>query len=627
MDAMDPFDLVGDVLDGFRVEEFIGEGALSVVYRARNVGLAAPACVKCLNLPATLDPSFAQSIVMSFQEGCKLHYRLARGHLVIAQTFASGTTVAPRTGSQVHYIVREWFEGESLTRDLRRRRAEGNHGRSLVETVALFEPIVSALTYAETQDASHLSLMPSNMFLATSEEGATLKLLDFGVGRAVDEAASSRTGKPEPAPRMKLLLPAYAAPEQLLGTLGPVGSWTDVYAFALVLLEVLSDRPVMAEKDATALVARTLSTTSRPTPQAHGVTLPAIVDRALVRALALEPELRQTTVAELWAEITSAVRPARNERRRLVAFLRRMRRSRRTTVMLRRSGNSAFPEEEAPTAKARGVVGMLTARTMRASTRPPPLRSVAPPPTPSKKPPPPRPALSKAPPPRPPAIAPTSVGVSSMPESITPAPVEATPPVESSGRLDAHEVAVREPQPVLPSPFALPQRSSPWDRRMLILAGVGSAIALSVVVLLVALVRHVHRPADAHVAATLTASAPPRATVSPPPAPPPVESAQVAEAALTTPSTHPGRFNKKRALAAIAETTTDLSSCRRAGGVWGVGQAGVVFNNDGTVRTVMMGAPFRGPEGDCVKGHIADARTDAFVGVVGPIYARFVIPY
>jgi hypothetical protein len=101
----------------------------------------------------------------------------------------------------------------------------------------------------------------------------------------------------------------------------------------------------------------------------------------------------------------------------------------------------------------------------------------------------------------------------------------------------------------------------------------------------------------------------------------------VASTTPLTPSTHPGHFNKKRALAAIAETTTDLSSCRRAGGVWGVGQAGVVFNNDGTVRTVMMGAPFRGPEGDCVKGHIADARTDAFVGVVGPIYARFVIPY
>ncbi len=576
MDAMDPFDLVGDVLDGFRVEEFIGEGALSVVYRARNVGLAAPACVKCLNLPSTLDPALTHSIVESFQEGCKLHFRLARGHLAIAQTFASGTTLAPRTGTPVHYIVREWFEGESLARNLSRRRAEGGHGRSLAETVALFNPIVSALTYAETQDAAHLSLMPSNMFLADDGEGGvTLKLLDFGVGRAVDDAASTRTGKPEP--RMRLLLPAYAAPEQLLGTLGPVGSWTDVYAFALVLLEVLSDKPVMAEKDAGTLVARTLNTTLRPTPREHGVTLPAVVDRALVRALALEPELRQATVAELWTEITSVLK-ARNERRRLVTLLRRLRRSRRAT---RRAGDSAFPEEEATTAKARGVAAMLTGRTtMRASTRPPPLRSVRPPaPTPSKKPPP-KPALPKAPPipPAPAPVAPEQVSRAPSPIPAPPIPYEVlsasvltTAPAESNGRLETHEVAVREPQPVLPSPFALPRRSQPWDRRMLILLGVGSAVALSVVILLGALVRHIIRPRpDAHTHLTsvpTTPLAPTSASVSPPPPPEPTA---VAETASVTPPNppvrpRPGHFNKKRALAAIAETTSDsleLQACR-----------------------------------------------------------------
>jgi hypothetical protein len=109
-----------------------------------------------------------------------------------------------------------------------------------------------------------------------------------------------------------------------------------------------------------------------------------------------------------------------------------------------------------------------------------------------------------------------------------------------------------------------------------------------------------------------------------------MQTADTATTAVTAPPARPGRpghFNKKRALAAIAETTTDLTSCRRSGGVWGLGQAGVIFNNDGSVRTVMMGAPFRGPEGDCVKGLIGQAHIDPFVGVIGPIYARFVIPY
>jgi len=40
-----------------------------------------------------------------------------------------------------------------------------------------------------------------------------------------------------------------------------------------------------------------------------------------------------------------------------------------------------------------------------------------------------------------------------------------------------------------------------------------------------------------------------------------------------------------------------------------------------------MGQPFRGPEGDCVKDQIAHAHIDPFVGIIGPIYVRFVIPY
>ncbi len=687
MDSMDPFDLVGDVLDGqFRVDEFIGEGALSVVYRAHNEGVDAPACVKCLNLPSTLDPTFARSIVASFQEGCKLHFRLARGHLAIAQTFASGSTVAPRTGGQVQYIVREWFEGESLAGNLRRRRAEGEHGRSLEEIIELFDPIASALTYAQTQGSSHLSLMPSNMFLAEYEDQEpTLKLLDFGVGRVVDDAASTRGNKPEP--RMRILLPTYAAPEQLLGTLGPVGSWTDVYAFALVLLEVLSGKPVMSEKDAGALVARALSTRSRPTPREQGVELPPAVDAAISRALLLEPESRFMTVAELWDEILASTRPARSERRRLVAHLRRLRRARKSIAPLARpvqtvpddtSRDPAFPPEEAPTTKARGVVAMLTARTMRASTRPPPK-------VPSKK-----PSMTAKPRPKAPPVKPARPQASAapapiaepisnaapadevaqealahqvsvpppmllpklVPEMVLVAPplaaplsapvVDLAPPPppqasESYGRLETHEVSVREPEAVLPSPFALPRRSLDLPRHVLLAGGVGVVVLLSGILLIVALVRRGHGSSDTRSGALTSATAHATSTIAPAETPTtPATTSQVVDTASAIASAppappastgRPGRFNRKRSLAAIAEVTTDLSDCRKKPGVWGIGQAGVVFKNDGTVRTVMMGAPFLGPQGDCVKAHIAQARTDPFVGIIGPVYANFVIPY
>ena len=123
----DPFDLVGDVLDGqFRVDAFAGEGDLSVVYKGHHLGVDAPVAIKCLNLPDTLDRALARPLVDGFKEASRVHYRLARGNLHIAQTIASGSTLVPRSGVVVPYLVREWFEGESLGSNLAWRRSRSS---------------------------------------------------------------------------------------------------------------------------------------------------------------------------------------------------------------------------------------------------------------------------------------------------------------------------------------------------------------------------------------------------------------------------------------------------------------------------------------------------------------------
>src|SRR3974390_1753580 len=91
----DPFDLLGDVLDGqFRVDAFAGEGELSVVYKGHHLGVDAPVAIKCLNLPETLHQALARPLVEGFKEASRVHYRLARGTLHIARAIASGSTLA-----------------------------------------------------------------------------------------------------------------------------------------------------------------------------------------------------------------------------------------------------------------------------------------------------------------------------------------------------------------------------------------------------------------------------------------------------------------------------------------------------------------------------------------------------
>jgi serine/threonine protein kinase len=244
----DPFDLLGDVLDGqFRVESFVGEGELSVVYKGHHLGVDAPVAIKCLNLPETLHPALARPLVQGFKEASRIHYRLARGNLHIAHAIASGSTLAPRTGQMVSYLVREWFDGEPLAAELGRRRSESRTGRPLDETFALLDTVFDAVSYAHGQGEVHLGLNPTNLFMArraNAPSGGTLKVLDFGMAGTITAFGSAGPASSAPT-GLRLMLPAYAAPEQLERAVGRLGPWTDVYALALIMLEVLSDRMVM----------------------------------------------------------------------------------------------------------------------------------------------------------------------------------------------------------------------------------------------------------------------------------------------------------------------------------------------------------------------------------------------
>ncbi len=305
----DPFDLVGDTLEGqFRVLEVAGEGDLSVVYKGHHLGVDATVAIKCLNLPATLDAALVEPLIDSFREASRLHYRLARGNLNIAQSIASGSTLAPRTGTLVPYLVREWFEGESLRNDLRRRSDQRKKGRSLDDAIKLLEPAVEGVAYAHTQDVVHLSLHPSNFFIAKKGTQRSLKVLDFGVARTMNELAAGIPRDSQPSHGLRVLFPGYAAPEQLDQSVGPVGPATDVYAMALVIMEVLSDRPVMPGQETGTLVDKALDKTNRPTPRAHGLQLPKGVEAALTRAVSLEPGKRQKNVATFWNDVRAAAK-------------------------------------------------------------------------------------------------------------------------------------------------------------------------------------------------------------------------------------------------------------------------------------------------------------------------------
>ena len=303
-DIEDPFDLVGDVLDGqFRVDRFAGEGDFTVVYKGHHLGVDAPVAIKCLNVPPTLDVALLEPFLESFRDGARLHYRLALGNLHIARSIAFGTTMAPRTGQSVPYLVREWLEGCSLAADFEERAKEGLRPRSLREVIGLLDSAAEALAYAHHQGVVHHSINPRNLFVVPTLEGRIVKVLDFGVAKLLNEhSVSSGTNG------LRVMFPSYAAPEQLDRRFGTPGAATDVYAMALVIYEALSGSPVVPHNTPVADMLHSFQPGLRPTAQSLGVPISGHVEAVLTRALALEPAVRHGNVGEFWRDLRGAAR-------------------------------------------------------------------------------------------------------------------------------------------------------------------------------------------------------------------------------------------------------------------------------------------------------------------------------
>ena len=294
--AADDLGLSGRVIDGrFRVEKFIGRGDLSVVYNGTDVLDGSPVAIKCLAPPPGMDPSLLAMFLETFKAGSEAHRKLAEGCPHIAPIFEIGSTFAAKISAEVPYLVREWFDGTSLGHELLLRRSEEKTGRSLRAAIQLLDPVAEALAFAHAQDLVHERVNPQNFFVTS---GKGVKVLDFGTARALYPTA--RDGEGSGLLAISAALLAYAAPEQIDAALGPIGPPTDVYGLALLVLEVLRDRPALSVASGSDIVPRILDPNARPTPKALGITIGSETEAVLARAVKLEPSGRQRTAREFW---------------------------------------------------------------------------------------------------------------------------------------------------------------------------------------------------------------------------------------------------------------------------------------------------------------------------------------
>ncbi len=299
----DPFGLVGVTLDGmFRVDRVIGEGGFGIVYRGTRVDLDQPVAIKVLKVLDAFDPPVQAALLAKFKEEAHLLDLLSRESPRIVRSLGFRAAVTP-SGMWAPYVALEWLEGMSLDEDLMQRRARGERGRTVWEAIELLQPLAEGLAVAHDRNIAHRDIKPGNVFLTPRG----LKILDFGIAKVMNEGADANAPAATKSP-FSAFTWMYGAPEQMDSTHGPTGLWTDVYSFAMILTEVLTDQPPLVSTDALAVMVEATHATARPTPRTRGATVSDEVERVCARALTLMPRDRYSNVREFWNAFTEAVK-------------------------------------------------------------------------------------------------------------------------------------------------------------------------------------------------------------------------------------------------------------------------------------------------------------------------------
>ncbi|HKQ70613.1 MAG TPA: bifunctional serine/threonine-protein kinase/formylglycine-generating enzyme family protein [Polyangiaceae bacterium] len=310
--TFDSLGIVGTTVgDKYVIEAVVGEGSFSLVYRAMHLVWRTPVAIKCFRGFHDVPSETRDRLLLEFvQEGALLS-ELSGKSATIVQARDAGTLVAAR-GEALPYIVLEWLEGRTLESVLEEQRAVfGERGWPIERVIEVVAPIATALGMVHRRGIAHRDIKPNNIWIggAFDSEEMFVKLLDFGIAKVVGTLKGREFRKTKGT--VTSFTPAYGAPEQFSRNLGATGPWTDVYALALVFVELLAGRSPIEGDDFIQLGMAAVDPAHRPTPRALGVPVQDALERVLRKALSVRPDDRFATASDFWDALENARERAR----------------------------------------------------------------------------------------------------------------------------------------------------------------------------------------------------------------------------------------------------------------------------------------------------------------------------
>jgi serine/threonine protein kinase/tetratricopeptide (TPR) repeat protein len=257
-------------LGPYEVLERIGQGGMGVVLKARDERLGRIVAIKMLT------PALASSTVARrrFEREARAAAAVCHEHVV--------TIHAVDEDAGNPYLVMQFVAGQSLQEKLNRNGALG-----VIEIVRIGMQVASGLAAAHTQGLIHRDIKPANLLLENGVE--RVKITDFGLARAIDDASMTDTGT-------VLGTPHYMSPEQARGE--PVDYRSDLFSLGSVLFAMCTGQPPF-RAETTVAVLRKVSDDAAPLIRELNPDIPEWLAAIVVKLMAKDPRTRFDSAAEV----------------------------------------------------------------------------------------------------------------------------------------------------------------------------------------------------------------------------------------------------------------------------------------------------------------------------------------
>ena len=273
----------------YEIGGVLGRGGMAEVHRGRDLRLGREVAVKVLRQDLARDPSSQVRFRREAQAAASLN------HPAIVAVYDTGEDRT--TTGATPYIVMEYVEGETL-RDVLRREGRLSPERAM----SLAADICAALDFSHRNGIVHRDVKPGNVMITPQ---GTVKVMDFGIARAVSDSAATMTST-----AAVIGTAQYLSPEQARGE--GVDARSDVYSAGCLLYELATGTPPFTGDSPVAVAYQHVREDPR-TPSSINPEIPPELDAILLKAMSKNPANRYQSAADMRADLLRAVAGQRVE--------------------------------------------------------------------------------------------------------------------------------------------------------------------------------------------------------------------------------------------------------------------------------------------------------------------------